>query len=98
MTITIISIPDRFDNGQYAPRNWDPVESSNLEAVSWVPTHTDKDGVRLGRLYVEFKSGDIYRYSDVPEGDADAIVSSDSPGGTLYEQIKLAGYSYQQVA
>jgi hypothetical protein len=88
----------RFPNGQFAPRQWKPVESSNLEAVTFVRTHDD-----CGRLYVAFKGDTIYRYEDVDEADFETIVEAgntkdESAGHVLWELVKEAGNPYEQLA
>ena len=57
-----------------------PVESSNVESVGY----DDEDQI----LEVEFKSGEIYHYFDVPEGYFEGLVSARSVGGYLAEEIK----------
>jgi hypothetical protein len=93
---TVITTPERLDNGQFAPRHWTPVESSNLAALAFIPVGT-LAGVTFGRMYVTFTSGDVYRYDCVPEVEFDTIIASESPGGALHDRIKVFDYAYEQV-
>jgi hypothetical protein len=83
-------IPTRFDNGQYAPKAWQPIESSNLNAGAYVPA--------TGRLYVEFADGSIYRYTGVPEDMLDMIASADSPGSEFHQSVVRGDYPFEKVA
>ena len=55
-----------------------PVESSNVASV----------GFEDSTLEVEFTSGAIYRYSNVPERIHDELLASNSKGRYLNEHIK----------
>jgi hypothetical protein len=83
----------RFPNGQFAPKAWKPIESSNLAYGA----ATDD-----GTLYMEFRNGTIYRYHGVPPGTLDVIVGAGadteaSAGHEFYELVKQPGYQYEQV-
>ena len=57
-----------------------PVVSSNVASGGYDPmTHT---------LEVEFNSGSVYQYFDVPQGVYDAFMSAESKGGFLNSDIK----------
>jgi len=52
----------------------DPVTSSNLKSVGW----------ENGTLEVEFHSGDIYRYANVPAAKHKALLAADKdPKGSV---------------
>lgn len=57
-----------------------PVESSNIESVGYTPT---------GRtLEVEFKSGGVYQYDDVPPKVHEEFVEAPSKGRFFAQNIK----------
>lgn len=57
-----------------------PVTSSNIAQVGYDPeTQT---------LEVEFHSGAVYQYFDVPQSVYDALMNAESIGGFLNSQIK----------
>jgi hypothetical protein len=65
-----------------------PVSSSNVAAVGYDPnTQT---------LQVEFNSGSIYQYFDVPQTIYEALISAESVGKFLNAQIK-GYYRYAKV-
>lgn len=65
-----------------------PVSSSNVAAVGYDPnTQT---------LQVEFNSGSIYQYFDVPQTIYEALISAESKGKFLNAQIK-GYYRYAKV-
>ena len=64
-----------------------PVESSNLKSIGY-----DKDV-----LEVEFKSGGIYQYLNVPEHEYKSLMSAESHGKYLNANIK-PNYQYQKIS
>lgn len=68
----------------HEPGVWVDVESSNLSAVSW---GGEGDG-STGSLDVEFKSGAIWRYSEVSRERFDALMKADSKGRYFAREIK----------
>ncbi|MGO9958215.1 MAG: KTSC domain-containing protein [Solirubrobacteraceae bacterium] len=56
------------------------VDSSNIEQIGY---HEDER-----ELWVRFKSGDTYVYSDVPPATHDDIMRADSKGSYLNREIK----------
>lgn len=56
------------------------VNSSNLSAVGYE--------AESGVLEVEFLGGAVYRYSDVPESEYDALMGADSKGKYFSANIK----------
>lgn len=60
-----------------------PVESSNIKAV----------GFLRNMLEIEFNSGGIYRYFDVPEEEYQGITNADSVGRYYYNNIKGSYHS-----
>jgi hypothetical protein len=59
---------------------WTRVESSQIEAVA----HNEN----INELYVKFKSGSIYSYSDVPESLYNELLTADSQGKFFIAHIK----------
>lgn len=69
--------------------NRTPVESSNLSSVGYDPaTQT---------LEVEFLSGDIYQYFNVPAIRHTGIMSASSHGEYFDAYIKKGGYRYHKL-
>lgn len=68
--------------------NRTPVSSSSVASVGY-DAHTMT-------LEVEFTSGSVYQYFDVPESEHQALVSASSVGGYLNRIIKTS-YRYAQV-
>jgi hypothetical protein len=70
-----------------------PVSSSNVASVGW-----EAEGQSdTGTLEVEFKSGHIYRYAEVPRYIADEVRYASSVGRTLNQSVK-GQYSEERVA
>lgn len=57
-----------------------PVNSSNIDAIG----HDDV----AGELYVRFRSGKIYVYSEVPAETYNQLLQADSKGSFLNREIK----------
>lgn len=68
--------------------NWIPVDSSNLNAVSYDSTSST--------LFVKFNSGGTYEYYDVPENVYQDLMSASSLGSFLASRIK-GNYKYRQI-
>lgn len=69
---------------------WQDVESSNLMRVAFVG-ETDTNVApeeEKGTTYVEFTSGGIYSYAEVPAGVHGKLVDADSVGSFLNREIK----------
>lgn len=64
-----------------------PLQSSNLRGV----------GIWAGLLVIEFQSGAMYVYFDVPSELYDGLLSADSPGRYHARHIRNA-YPYTRVA
>tara|TARA_R110000782_G_scaffold102483_5_gene189520 strand:- start:21396 stop:21605 length:210 start_codon:yes stop_codon:yes gene_type:complete len=56
------------------------VTSTNIQAIGY-----DADSQTLE---VEFKSGPVYQYTGVPQGEYDAIMAAGSKGTFLHTNIK----------
>lgn len=65
-----------------------PVSSSNIATVGY--------DSGTGTLEIEFHSGGIYQYYDVPGAEHDALVSAPSIGGYFARNIKNK-YQWRQV-
>jgi hypothetical protein len=48
-------------------------------------------------LEIEFCSGSLYQYANVPQEIYTELMSADSKGGYFEAHIKEAGYDYQRV-
>lgn len=48
-------------------------------------------------LEIEFLSGSVYQYYDVPQSIYDGLMAADSHGKFLAAYIKKGGYRYAQV-
>lgn len=68
--------------------NRNSVVSSNVASVGY--------DVESETLEVEFRSGDVYQYSGVPESEYNGLMASGSVGAYLNARIKNA-YSYTRV-
>lgn len=66
-----------------------PVVSSNLKSVGY--------DANSSTLEIEFHSGGIYRYADVPASEYRALMSADSKGRYFNAHIKGGGYSYRRL-
>jgi hypothetical protein len=60
--------------------NWIPVESSNIEAISYNP------GTKV--LSVRFLKSGVYHYNDVPEHLIDEMMEAESVGKYFSQWIK----------
>lgn len=68
--------------------NRTPVSSTNVASVGYDPdTQT---------LEIEFTSGTVYQYFDVPQTVYEALMASDSAGGFVNSQLK-GYYRYARV-
>lgn len=65
-----------------------PVSSSNLASVGYDST--------TRTLRVEFKSGAVYEYSDVPEAAYQGLMDASSKGSYFHQNIKDR-YSYSKI-
>lgn len=64
-----------------------PVNSSNLVSAGYDPT--------TGTLEIEFKGGDVYTYSGVPQTIYDGLMSANSPGHYFHNVIRMS-YPYKK--
>ncbi len=65
-----------------------PVSSTNIRAIGYDPNSQI--------LEVEFNSGLVYQYMDVPQGVYEAMMAADSKGTYLNSNIK-GRYSYTKL-
>ena len=56
------------------------VESSNVESVGY--------HLASSTLEIEFIGGVVYQYFDVPHSIYDGLLSAESPGGFVHQQIR----------
>ena len=59
---------------------WTPIESSAFQAVGYAESQA--------LLYLLFRSGDIYRYFDVPRGQYQEFLAADSKGRYFGRNIR----------
>jgi hypothetical protein len=76
---------------EYDALPWQDVESSNLRRVAWVQEGTEAE---LGTLWVEFKTGRAYRYSNVEKATLDKLLAAESIGRFFSIVIKGAPDRY----
>lgn len=65
------------------------VSSSNIASIGYDPGNMV--------LEIEFLSGSVYQYYDVPQSIYDGLMAADSHGKFLAAYIKNGGYRYAQV-
>lgn len=65
-----------------------PVTSTNISSIGYDP--------RSATLEVEFTSGDVYQYFDVPEHLYNGLLQVASPGQFLNINVIQYGYRYQK--
>ena len=65
------------------------VSSSNIASIGY-----DSGNMVLE---IEFLSGSVYQYYDVPQSIYDGLMAADSHGKFLAAYIKKGGYRYAQV-
>lgn len=65
------------------PTKWTPVQSSNLEAVLFIPGTQNR-----GRLFIRFKGNKHYFYEEVPKRVFKEFMNSSSKGHYLNDNIK----------
>ncbi|TWI03774.1 KTSC domain-containing protein [Luteimonas cucumeris] len=66
----------------------EPVESDALRSVGYDPDR------RI--LEIEFNSGTVYRYFDVPENVHTGLMTAGSHGEFFARHIRDAGFDYEQ--
>ena len=84
--MSVHSAVERLDREQVMERI--PVASSMIQSVGY--DHTSSI------LEIEFRSGKVYRYLDVPQQTHIELMSAGSKGGYFEAYIKNAGYSYER--
>ncbi len=65
------------------------VTSSNILSIGYDPDNMI--------LEVEFTTGAVYQYYDVPQSIYDGLMAADSHGTFLSAYVKKGGYRYAQV-
>lgn len=65
------------------------VTSSNISSIGYDPENLI--------LEVEFTTGAVYQYYDVPQSIYDGLMAADSHGTFLSAYVKKGGYRYVQV-
>ena len=67
---------------------WNSVTSSNLKRVSYNP--------RSHEMLIQFQSGAVYQYWDVPGNISQGLVQAESPGKFFNQNVRNR-YSYKRV-
>lgn len=67
-----------------------PVESSSIASVGYLP------GER--RMEVEFVTGRLYAYEDVPEPVFRGFLEAESKGRFFSTHVRPAGFGYRKIA
>ena len=72
------------------PKEANPTEvtSSNIKTIGYVK--------KSSTLYVEFKDGNIYRYTGVPETKHNALLAAGSVGKFFFAEVR-SKYPYEKV-
>lgn len=65
------------------------VSSSNIASIGYDPDNLV--------LEIEFLSGAVYQYNDVPQSVYDGLMTADSHGKFLDIYIKKGGYRYTKI-
>lgn len=63
-----------------------PVSSSNVASIGWEPDDS-QEGESVGTLEVEFRSGHVYQYEQVPEAEYENLLGASSVGRYLNQNI-----------
>lgn len=66
------------------PHDWTPLESTKIAKVKFDQNPHDA----RGDLHVEFKSGHVYTYKDVPMHKVEKLVHSSSSGSYFHNFIR----------
>lgn len=89
---------DSKQAAQLSELAWSAVSSSNLERIAFeaVPEQAIKrrrgGAIRVGWLFVAFRSGGVYAYSSVPEPIAALLHEAASPGRAHSRLVADRGY------
>ncbi|MBU4075749.1 MAG: KTSC domain-containing protein [Euryarchaeota archaeon] len=65
------------------------VQSSDLQSIGYDPN--------TNVLEIEFKSGGIYQYFNVPESKYEGLMKADSHGKYFDAYIKKGGYRFKKI-
>jgi hypothetical protein len=68
------------------------IASSNIATIGWEATDVQ---AQMGVLEVEFKGGEVYQYSNVPQSVYQELLQSPSAGRTLRDAMR--GYDYERI-
>ncbi len=70
-----------------------PVQSSNVKAIGWEYAPSG-----LCTVEVEFLSGSVYQYRDVPKAAVDAVLQGPSIGAMFNRYLKAGQYPVTKIA
>ena len=79
----LISVKAGPPRRTYDP-DWNALKSSNLDAYRFV----DRGLLGVLDLYIRFKDGNTYVYSDVPIEKINGLAAAESPGSYLAKEIR----------
>jgi KTSC domain-containing protein len=71
-----------------------PVQSSNIASIGWEP---NQEGDSQGTLEVAFRSGHLFQYENVPEGEYRALLGASSVGKMMNSAI-IGRYEEHEVS
>lgn len=74
------------------PYEWTAIDSSTIRAVKFAPNPYDANGT----LIIEFTSGKMFKYEDVPSSKVETLIHHPSSGTYFHDQIR-GEYETQQV-
>lgn len=66
------------------PINWTKVDSSTISKIKFEPNKHDL----RGDVLIEFKTGKVYKYKDVPAHKVENMFHSSSSGDYFHNNIK----------
>lgn len=88
-----------LENNEDVGGSWiDMYSSSNVDAIAYNPV-SQRMLVAFRRKY-DRPEGErrLYQYFGVPDDLYDDLFSAGSPGGTVWDRLRRAGYSYNRLS
>lgn len=75
------------------PTEWHDLESNRLKKIKFVPNKYDL----RGDVYIEFATGKVYKYKDVPSIHVEGVVHANHPGKVFYDKIAGGAYESERI-
>ena len=66
------------------PIDWTKLESEKINQVKFIPNRHDL----RGDVMIEFNTGKVYKYRDVPAHKVESMVHASSAGSYFHDNIK----------